>query len=433
MATAIEFNHVSKMYRLGLVGTGTIRDDLKRWWAMSVMGKEDPFLIVGQTNDRASKSKSDFVYALKDIDFKVEQGDVVGIIGKNGAGKSTLLKLLSRITAPTTGTIKAKGRIASLLEVGTGFHGELTGRENIYMNGSIMGMRKHEIDRKLDEIVDFSGCEMYIDTPVKRYSSGMTVRLGFAVAAFLEPEILIVDEVLAVGDAEFQKKAIGKMKDVSSQGGKTVLFVSHNMGAVRRLCNNGIVLKNGMVDFMGDVHSSVDYYLLDSASEMQRVITITPRMRNGSILLPELEIKEVAFIDEPSELSTDEPIRLQYKVHRNNPEIKSAFFAAILNDAASGIRLFNYYTDTISLPNDKNDFVVDIELKNHNLNKRIFTIDVEVSTNLDLVGTKVLDQCLNVLTCEVRYISKKNNKYWNESWGLITLKGSANAFAHIKE
>lgn len=261
MATAIEFNHVSKMYRLGLVGTGTIRDDLKRWWAMSVMGKEDPFLIVGQTNDRASKSKSDFVYALKDIDFKVEQGDVVGIIGKNGAGKSTLLKLLSRITAPTTGTIKAKGRIASLLEVGTGFHGELTGRENIYMNGSIMGMRKHEIDRKLDEIVDFSGCEMYIDTPVKRYSSGMTVRLGFAVAAFLEPEILIVDEVLAVGDAEFQKKAIGKMQDVSTGEGRTVLFVSHNMDSILNLCHNGILLENGEVSDAGRIVDVVDAYM----------------------------------------------------------------------------------------------------------------------------------------------------------------------------
>ena len=232
------------MYQLGIVGTGTISNDLKRWWAMSVRGKEDPFLKVGQTNDRATKGTSDFVYALRDIDFKVEQGDVVGIIGKNGAGKSTLLKLLSRITAPTTGTIKARGRIASLLEVGTGFHPELTGRENIYMNGSIMGMRKHEIDRKLDEIVDFAGVERYLDTPAKRYSSGMTVRLGFAVAAFLEPEILVVDEVLAVGDAEFQKKAIGKMNEVASGQGRTVLFVSHNMASVRQLCKHGVVLKN---------------------------------------------------------------------------------------------------------------------------------------------------------------------------------------------
>lgn len=258
---AISFEHVSKMYQLGVVGTGTISNDLKRWWYTDVLGKEDPFLKIGQTNNRASKASNDFVYALRDIDFKVEQGDVVGIIGKNGAGKSTLLKLLSRITAPTTGCIKAKGRIASLLEVGTGFHPELTGRENIYLNGSIMGMTKREIDAKLDEIVDFSGCEMYIDTPTKRYSSGMQVRLGFAVAAFLEPEILVVDEVLAVGDAEFQKKAIGKMNDVATNSGRTVLFVSHNMASVRSLCKHGVVLKNGEIGFVGTVGDAIDNYI----------------------------------------------------------------------------------------------------------------------------------------------------------------------------
>ena len=209
MPTAIEFNNISKLYRLGLVSSGTLSNDLKRWWQMSVLGKEDPFLKVGSVNDRAKAADSEYVWALKDIDFKVEQGDVVGIIGKNGAGKSTLLKLLSKVTGPTTGTIKARGRIGSLLEVGTGFHPELTGRENIFMNGAILGMSKHEINSKIDAIIDFSGCERYIDTPVKRYSSGMTVRLGFAVAAHLDPEILVVDEVLAVGDAEFQKKAIG--------------------------------------------------------------------------------------------------------------------------------------------------------------------------------------------------------------------------------
>ena len=233
--TAIEFNHVGKQYRLGLVSTGTLSHDINRWWRTSILGQEDPYLKIGDVNDRASKANSDYVWALRDIDFKVEEGDVVGIIGKNGAGKSTLLKLLSKVTAPTIGTICARGRIASLLEVGTGFHGEMTGRENIYMNGAILGMTKAEIDRKMDEIIDFSGCEKYIDTPVKRYSSGMTVRLGFAVAAFLDPEILVVDEVLAVGDAEFQKKAIGKMKDVSQGQGRTVLFVSHNMASIRSL------------------------------------------------------------------------------------------------------------------------------------------------------------------------------------------------------
>ena len=258
---AIEFDHVGKQYRLGLVSTGTFSDDLTRWWTMNVRHKEDPFLKIGETNDRTKKGDSRFVWALKDINFNVEQGDVVGIIGKNGAGKSTLLKLLSRVTTPSVGEIRARGRIASLLEVGTGFHPEMTGRENIYLNGAIMGMTKQEITRKLDEIVDFSGCERYIDTPVKRYSSGMTVRLGFAIAAHLEPEILVVDEVLAVGDAEFQKKAIGKMQDVSKGQGRTVLFVSHNMDSMLNLCQKGVLLENGSVKYMGDIRSTVSEYL----------------------------------------------------------------------------------------------------------------------------------------------------------------------------
>lgn len=270
---AIEFNNVGKMYRLGRVGTGTLSHDLNRWWTMNVLRKEDPYLRIGETNDRSKKGHSDYVWALRDISFKVEQGDVVGIIGKNGAGKSTLLKLLSRITSPSTGSIRYQGRIASLLEVGTGFHPEMTGRENIYMNGSIMGMTKKEITRKLDEIVDFAGVERYLDTPVKRYSSGMTVRLGFAVAAFLEPEILVVDEVLTVGDAEFQKKAIGKMKDVSKGEGRTVLFVSHNMPAVKNLCTRGVVLENGGLAFDGTTEEAVNYYLNNNFQVEQGLIT----------------------------------------------------------------------------------------------------------------------------------------------------------------
>lgn len=268
---AVQFDHVGKLYKLGLVGTGTLSHDLNRWWKTAVLHKEDPYLKIGETNDRSKRGHSDYVWALKDITFDVHEGDVVGIIGKNGAGKSTLLKLLSRVTSPTTGTIRARGRIASLLEVGTGFHPEMTGRENIYMNGSIMGMTRHEISRKLDEIVDFAGVERYVDTPVKRYSSGMTVRLGFAVAAFLEPEILVVDEVLAVGDAEFQKKAIGKMQDVSRGEGRTVLFVSHNMAAVRSLCTSGIVLKNGMMDFSGEIDDVIQYYLNENTESVSSV------------------------------------------------------------------------------------------------------------------------------------------------------------------
>lgn len=287
---AIQFDHVGKLYKLGLVGTGTLSHDLNRWWKTSVLGKEDPYLKIGETNDRSKKGSSDYVWALNDITFDVKQGDVVGIIGKNGAGKSTLLKLLSRVTSPTTGAIRAKGRIASLLEVGTGFHPELTGRENIYMNGSIMGMTRHEITRKLDEIVDFAGIERYVDTPVKRYSSGMTVRLGFAVAAFLEPEILVVDEVLAVGDAEFQKKAIGKMQDVSKGEGRTVLFVSHNMAAVQSLCNRGVVLENGTVAFTGTTYDAINFYLNNDSLGCDSLIVDKIKW-----LKPSLSIKSIEF------------------------------------------------------------------------------------------------------------------------------------------
>lgn len=284
--TAIRITNVSKQYRLGLVSTGTLVHDLNRWWTVNVRHKEDPYLKVGEVNDRTTKSDSEYVWALKDINMEIKQGDVVGIIGKNGAGKSTLLKLLSRVTAPTTGTIEYKGRIASLLEVGTGFHPELTGRENIYMNGAIMGMSRSEITKKLDEIVDFSGCERYLDTPVKRYSSGMTVRLGFAIAAHIEPDILVVDEVLAVGDAEFQKKAIGKMQDVSRGEGRTVLFVSHNMTSVKSLCKVGYILQNGLIVDQGDVDSVVSHYLRGGQEEINHKIWEQPEIaRNGFELL----------------------------------------------------------------------------------------------------------------------------------------------------
>jgi len=288
---AIEFEHVSKQYRLGLVGTGTLAHDIRRFWVTNILRREDPYLKIGETNDRTSKGSSDYVWALRDITFNVEQGDVVGIIGKNGAGKSTLLKLLSRVTGPTTGQIRAHGRIGSLLEVGTGFHQEMTGRENIFMNGAILGMTRQEIQAKLDEIIDFSGCERYIDTPVKRYSSGMMVRLGFAVAAHLDPEILVVDEVLAVGDAEFQKKAIGKMQDVSKGEGRTVLFVSHNMASVKSLCHNGILLENGMVKFTGTIQDTVNEYIgQGGSSENQHFDDIETAPGNDVIRIKSFEI-----------------------------------------------------------------------------------------------------------------------------------------------
>ena len=289
--TAIKFENISKQYRLGTISTGTISHDLNRWWHR-IRGLEDPYLKIGETNDRSTKATSEYVWALRDITFDVKQGEVLGIIGKNGAGKSTLLKILSRVTSPSTGSIKAKGRIASLLEVGTGFHPEMTGRENIYMNGAIMGMTKYEISSKLDEIVAFSGIEKYIDTPVKRYSSGMTVRLGFAIAAHLEPEILVVDEVLAVGDAEFQKKAIGKMQDVSKGEGRTVLFVSHNMGAVKSLCTRGVILENGTVAHVSsDMDDVLNRYVgLKEGAVTTRIVDRQDRQGNKKLLINKLDM-----------------------------------------------------------------------------------------------------------------------------------------------
>ena len=259
MPNVIKVQNLSKAYQLGAYGTGTISRDLERYWAR-LRGREDPFLKISEENDRTVKGETDLVWSLKDINFDIEQGDTVGVIGRNGAGKSTLLKIMSRITSPTAGAVKIKGRVASLLEVGTGFHAELSGRENVFLNGAILGMRKSEIKKKFAEIVEFSGVERFIDTPVKRYSSGMYVRLAFAVAAHLESEILIVDEVLSVGDAEFQKKCLGKMSDVSRGDGRTVLFVSHNMGAIKSLCKNAIILNNGALILQGTVDQAIKMY-----------------------------------------------------------------------------------------------------------------------------------------------------------------------------
>ena len=303
MNTVIKVENLSKQYRLGLVGSGTLKDDLHVWWN-NIRGKENPLLKVGEVNDRSIEGNSDYVWSLKDVNFEINKGDVVGIIGKNGAGKSTLLKILSKITSPTTGNVKIKGRIASLLEVGTGFHPELTGRENIYLNGAILGMRKSEISKKIDEIIAFAGIDRYVDTPVKRYSSGMYVRLAFAVSAHLDPDILIIDEVLAVGDADFQKKCLGKMQDVSRTEGRTILFVSHSMAAVKELCNKGILLENGQVAFAGDVQETISRYLsadmtISSASAFLKDPSI--RRGNGEVRFTEIVINNNKKNIDPSE------------------------------------------------------------------------------------------------------------------------------------
>jgi len=322
---AIKVENLSKAYQLGQIGTGTITRDLERWFA-SLRGKEDPFLKVGETNSQHIKSISDITWSLKDVNFEIKKGDTVGIIGKNGAGKSTLLKILSKVTAPTLGKITGNGRIASLLEIGTGFHPELSGRENIFLNGVILGMRKKEIQRKLDEIVDFAGIERYLDTPVKRYSSGMYVRLAFAVAAHLESEILIVDEVLAVGDTDFQNKCLGKMGEVSKGEGRTVLFVSHNMGSIKQLCNTGIVLKSGEVNFIGDASRSIEHYLseIDNGSKMGT--WINTRQTNAATQINSIKIKDNFGIIKNAFLSSESiTIQFECKCLTNCQNVKVGF------------------------------------------------------------------------------------------------------------
>lgn len=305
MSSVIKVENLSKQYRLGLVGASTIKEDAQRWWAR-MLGKEDPFLKLGSENDRTVDDPSKYVWSLKDLNFDVQQGDVLGVIGRNGAGKSTLLKILSKVTAPTIGSVKIKGRIASLLEVGTGFHPELTGRENIYLNGAILGMRKHEITRKLDEIIAFAGVEKYVDTPVKRYSSGMYVRLAFAVAAHLENEILIIDEVLAVGDAEFQNKCLSKIGDISTNGGRTIIFVSHNMPSVNFLCNRAILLKNGYVFDEGDTDKIINkYYLNNSKVDIEKQLNSIAGFNNIIISNVEILNEKLIFINDKFEVKID--------------------------------------------------------------------------------------------------------------------------------
>lgn len=419
MSTAIEFNHISKQYRLGLVSTKTLTSDLSRWWQMNVLRKEDPYLKVGETNDRSKKALSDFVWALKDIDFKVEQGDVVGIIGKNGAGKSTLLKLLSRVTTPTTGTIKARGRIASLLEVGTGFHSELTGRENIYMNGAILGMSKQEINRKLDEIVDFSGCERYIDTPVKRYSSGMMVRLGFAVAAHLDPEILVVDEVLAVGDAEFQKKAIGKMQDVSKGEGRTVLFVSHNMTSVKNLCKNGVLLENGSVKLIGQIDKVVDEYLVDNRIDLGDVEEVVNFKRLISVE-KQFEILRVKRIT-PFLMNGEDDICYRVTIKRNL-KIDTFSITTLITNIESTERVGMTYSQPISWEDDaKKNLEFEVTISNHHLAKGRYTLDIWVNYGDIYSSISQYDAVYQTITFEVESIGKQHLDEWHSYWGQVCL------------
>lgn len=351
----LKIEDVSKMYRLGKISTGTLSHDLNRMYAR-MRGKEDPYLKIGEANDRSSSGNSDYVWALQNISFEVKKGESFALIGKNGAGKSTLLKLLSRVTQPTTGNIRMKGRVASLLEVGTGFHPELTGKENIYLNGAILGMRKWEITKKLDEIIAFSGVERYIDTPVKRYSSGMYVRLAFAVAAHLESEILIVDEVLAVGDAEFQKKCLGKMGEVSQGEGRTVLFVSHNMAAVKTLCNSGVLLQNGLMTNIGPVDDVVSSYLMGN-SQIEGYVEFTKPISKEGFSVFSVGVK--ALNKEYSEVMVEgEPVvfTLKYFFDPNSSDSYHVTFT-LKNDSGNTLFTFSHLRDEIELKKGENELI----------------------------------------------------------------------------
>ncbi len=428
MSIAIKVENLSKAYQLGEIGTGTLSNDLKRW-AYKVRGKEDPFLKIGETNDRTTKGKSDMVWSLKDINFEIKQGDAVGIIGRNGAGKSTLLKILSRVTSPTIGSAKLKGRVASLLEVGTGFHPELTGRENIFLNGAILGMRKTEIKKQFDAIVDFAGVERYVDTPVKRYSSGMYVRLAFAVAAHLESEILIVDEVLAVGDAEFQKKCLGKMNDVSKGEGRTVLFVSHNMASIRNLCPTGMLLHNGNIHFNGDIEDCIENYTqldVEKGDFNRKHIEIDDTFRNYS----ESHERVIDFLSiemiNPSlnnHLATNEDIQLEIKIKsiKDIEDFRIAVGVNHINDTPCGV---HFGEQNLSIKANEVQ-KLSLVFKNHQLAKGKYYFDFSVGKGNQNEGFKDFDNVHKTIFFEVTYsdlATKEMIPVWHNAWGNINFK-----------
>lgn len=413
----IKAENISKQYRLGLVGSRTLAADFKRW-AYKVRGKEDPFTKIGDTNDRSVKGTSEYVWALRDINFEVKQGEVLGIIGKNGAGKSTLLKLLSRVTTPTTGKIGIKGRMATLLEVGTGFHPELTGRENVFLNGAIMGMTKAEIKSKFDEIVDFAGVERYIDTPVKRYSSGMHVRLGFAVAAHLEPEILVIDEVLAVGDAEFQRKCLGKMKSVSGEG-RTVLFVSHNMGSIKTLCSRGMLLENGNITFDGAIDDCVNNYLKvnQSGEAAGRIEIVKKGFGSGEARITCIEVLNHEGVVSDTTLYK-EPIRIKLYLESkiSVPEASIDIKISDNNGTVLFHALNQYQEIPFSIKLGKS--MVEIEIENH-----LIPGNFMITPGIHNASTSLtLDMHENILGFEVSKAAKTATESYPWQWKLAPAK-----------
>ncbi|PWG04495.1 ABC transporter ATP-binding protein [Polaribacter aquimarinus] len=415
--TILKIENLSKQYRLGVVGTGTIAHDINRFIA-KVRGKDDPYLKIGESNDRSSKGNSEYVWALKNINFDVNKGEVLGIIGKNGAGKSTLLKILSKVTGPTTGFIKSKGRIASLLEVGTGFHPEMTGRENIFLNGAILGMTKKEIQSKLDEIVSFSGCERYIDTPVKRYSSGMTVRLAFSVAAHLEPDILIVDEVLAVGDAEFQKKAIGKMQNISNSDGRTVLFVSHNMSAIKNLCSRVIVLENGTVKFQGKTEEALDAYL----SKNYQTNYFINFLNNKTSSNKEIQFKSIQLRNQLNKKTKDFSIGDDLNIDLTiiNASSEAKIDLGIQVKSIDDFPIFHIMgrDSNYDLVLEKKEETFSVSIKDIRLFPGVYSINLTCN---NLSGHQIFDAIENAITFEIIDGGKYTNRQLPKAAGLFFL------------
>ena len=399
------------------MGTGTLSNDLKRWWYRA-RGFEDPFLKVGETNERNKKGQSEYVWALRNINLEVQQGEVLGIIGKNGAGKSTLLKILSKVTGPTTGSIHYNGRIGSLLEVGTGFHPELTGRENIFLNGAILGMTKSEIRSKLDEIVDFSGVERYIDTPVKRYSSGMMVRLGFAVAAHLEPEILVVDEVLAVGDAEFQKKAVGKMQDVSSNEGRTVLFVSHNMAAVKNLCGKAVIIENGSIVLDGNSEQVINHYLNRSNTLIGSKIGWDKKNAPGdkSMIFTEIAVYNKNGISQ-STFRPDQDIDVFIRINVLNPVVGMRINLTLTtNSGEIAFSTSSHYLTQTKM--QKGAYLLKCFIPKNLLNVTQYTLVI----NAGIPGQRFITKPFEALKINIDGISQKGSIYAEKWPGVVSPK-----------
>lgn len=425
MNKLIKVENLSKQYRLGAVGTRTMKDDLIKWW-YAFRGKENPFLHIGETNDRTQKGGSDYVWSLKDINFEVNQGDVLGVIGRNGAGKSTLLKVLSRITAPTKGQISIQGRVASLLEVGTGFHPELTGRENIYLNGAILGMRKAEITRKLDEIIAFSSVERYVDTPVKRYSSGMYVRLAFAVAAHLDPEILILDEVLAVGDTEFQNKCLGKIKSISENEGRTVLFVSHNMGSVQNLCTRGILLNQGELVFDGSAKDAVNEYVSRSINfQTDSFVAITSEHRAGGtfneVQVVSVELKENYPFNQYATVD-DLTIELTLFGNQTLDNFRVAFGIYTIQEEGCAA---HFTQPKLSIKKGEEKKVV-LKVRNHQLAKGQYYFNFAIGKGDEATGVREFDIVMKTLFFEIAFSDQEHQKgivLWDrQGWGTVNLQ-----------